>query len=76
MLLDAHLTRLLMSKEPQPCLDRLLECLMQQISACQHLLPLLGCAEHIQQRAPLPAAHVAAATQYTVELLDLSVKAK
>jgi len=75
MLLDAHLNRLIMAKEPLPCLDRLLESLTQQITACQHLLPLLGCAEHIQQRAPLPAAHVAAATQYTVELLDLSVKA-
>ena len=73
VLLDAHLARLLMAKVTPPCLEQLLKSLQLQVSASQRLLPLLGCAEHIRQQAKLPAAHVAAATQYTVELLDLSL---
>ena len=66
-----------MARETPACWERLLGCLQLQVMACQKLVPLLGCAEHIRQQAPLPAAHVAAATQYTVELLDLCVgKAK
>ena len=72
--LDAHTARLLMSRGSVPAVPALERCLRQQLNGSQQLLPLLGTVEHIEQQAPLPAAHVAAATQYTVELLDLRIR--
>ncbi|KAG1654607.1 hypothetical protein FOA52_009533 [Chlamydomonas sp. UWO 241] len=74
VLLDAHLARLLMARQPHPALPALAGALRDQMGACQQLLPLLGTAEHIRHAAPLPHPHVAAATQYTVELLDLGTR--
>ena len=71
VLLDSHLSRLLMANELPPAVGRLMTCIKTGVLTCQQLMPLLGATEHIRQRAPLPAAHVAAATQYTVELLSL-----
>ena len=74
--IDSHLGRLLMSKTPSPHFERMQTALRVQVGACQQLLPLQGAADHIRCQAPLPAAHVAAATQYTVELLDLSIRSQ
>ncbi len=54
----------------------LLLVLLLQIVACQQLLPLAGATEHVRAGAPLPAAHVAAAAQYTVQYVDLNVRAR
>jgi len=45
--------------------------LCTQVEACQQLLPLQGAIEHVRAGAPLPHAHVAASTMYTVEYVDL-----
>jgi hypothetical protein len=39
------------------------------------VLGLRGALEHVRHGAPLPGAHLAVATQYVVELLDLRVTA-
>lgn len=42
-----------------------------QVEACQQLLPLQGAIEHVRAGAPLPHAHVAASTMYTVEYVAM-----
>ncbi|KAF5843728.1 hypothetical protein DUNSADRAFT_8243 [Dunaliella salina] len=47
--------------------------LFSQVESCQQLLPLQGAIEHVRAGAPLPHAHVAASTMYTVEYVDLGL---
>ena len=72
--IDAHLTRLLMSPTPLAAIEALEAALGGAVGAGQKMMILRGAAEHVQAQAPLPAAHMAVATQYTVELLDLRVR--
>lgn len=45
-----------------------------QVRAYKQLLPLAGAVEHVRSGAPLPAAHVAAASPYTVQYIDLGIR--
>ncbi len=42
-----------------------------QVKASQQLMPLAGAVEHVRAALPLPAAHVAAASQYTVQVISV-----
>eukprot|EP00798_Chlamydomonas_sp_ICE-L_P011494 gene11494-34211_t len=68
---DAHLGRLLMASTPCPHLELISNRLGVQVPACEKLVALKGATDHVRSQAPLPAAHIAAATQYTVEVIDL-----
>jgi hypothetical protein len=72
-LLDAQLARLAMRGDCTELLARMRGALRGYAEASAPLLSLRGAAEHLQRGAALPAAHVAAASAYTVELLDLRV---
>lgn len=72
-LLDAQLARLAMQGDCTELLARMRGALRGYAEASAPLLSLRGAAEHLQRGAALPAAHVAAASAYTVELLDLRV---
>ena len=72
---DAHLARLMTSQRASASLASLQRALATQVEACQKLLPLQGAAEHMRSGATLPAAHMASAMQYTIELVDLTIRA-
>ncbi len=78
---DAHLARLMTSQQQRrqqrasASLAELQRALATQVEACQKLLPLQGAAEHMRSGAALPAAHMASAMQYTIELVDLTIRA-
>lgn len=74
MVIDAHLTRLLMARTPLPALEQLEATLGAAVEGARRLALLKGALEHVAARAPLPAAHMAVATQYTAEVLDLRVR--
>ncbi|GFR41391.1 hypothetical protein Agub_g2030, partial [Astrephomene gubernaculifera] len=74
MTIDAHLTRLLMTRTPLPALESLERSLRGAVAGSRRLLELRGALEHMQAAAPLPGAHMAVATQYTAEVLDLRVR--
>jgi hypothetical protein len=73
LLLDAHLTRLLMMPAAAPLLQQLQRLLRAEVGATSKLVALKGMAEHLAAGAPLPAAAEAANSEYTLELLDLRV---
>jgi hypothetical protein len=74
-LLDSQLTRLAqLGARVEPLVERLAAAVSCQAAATSRLLPLKGVAEHMAANAPLPEAHVATASRYTVELLDLRVR--
>jgi len=73
LIIDSHLPRLLVTKFPLASLLQLVSLSQRQVGLCQQLLPLVGAAEHVRSQAPLPAAHVAAAAQYTVQYIDLGI---
>lgn len=73
VVIDGHLPRLLMAKQPPAALQGLQMALKTKVEACQQLLPLQGAIEHVRAGAPLPHAHVAASTMYTVEYVDLGL---
>lgn len=64
-----------MAPSPLPAVEQLEASLGSAVGAAHKLMLLRGAAEHVSAHAPLPAAHVAVATQYTVQLLDLSCAA-
>ncbi|EFJ44823.1 hypothetical protein VOLCADRAFT_106214 [Volvox carteri f. nagariensis] len=76
MTIDAHLTRLLMAKTPLPALESLEAALNKAVEGTRRLAMLRGALEHLSAAAPLPAAHIAVATQYTAEVLDLRGRKK
>ncbi|KAL6764098.1 hypothetical protein V8C86DRAFT_2482210 [Haematococcus lacustris] len=73
--IDSHLPHLLMATKLPASLTRMAVATKQHVDGCKALLPLQGATEHIRSGAPLPAGHVAAATLYTVQYLDLGVRA-
>ncbi|KXZ56405.1 hypothetical protein GPECTOR_1g360 [Gonium pectorale] len=74
MTIDSHLTRLLMARGPMPALEAIEAALARAVEGTRRLVTLRGALEHIQAAAPLPSAHIAVATQYTAEVLDLRVR--
>ncbi|KAG2499184.1 hypothetical protein HYH03_002765 [Edaphochlamys debaryana] len=74
MTIDAHLARLLTSRTPLPALAALEASLAGALEGSRRLLLLRGALEHVVAGAALPAAHLAVATQYTAEVLDLRVR--
>ncbi|MEW5303303.1 MAG: hypothetical protein WDW36_006008 [Sanguina aurantia] len=75
-IVDGHLARLLMTRSPLPHINKLQSTLSLQVKCTEQLSLLRGVMDHMMARAPLPRAHVAAAQQYTVEVLDLSIRAQ
>lgn len=71
VVLDAHLPRLLMQQGLPQGLADAMGALKAQTSACAGLVGLAGATEHVRNGAPLPAAHIATATAYTVQLVEL-----
>lgn len=65
-----------MGAAAEPLIERLASAVGAHTSGSASLLSLKGIAEHMQSHAPLPEAHIAAATSYTVEMLDLRVVRK
>ncbi|GLC35957.1 hypothetical protein PLESTB_000523300 [Pleodorina starrii] len=74
MTMDSHLARLLMARAPLPALESLQAALTSAVEGSKRLIMLRGALEHVNTAAPLPAAHIAVATQYTAEVLDLRVR--
>jgi chemotaxis protein histidine kinase CheA len=74
LLLDAQLTKLMMMPAAAPLLQQLQHLLRSQAAATSKLLALKGVTDTWATGAPLPAAAVAANSQYVLELLDLRVK--
>ncbi|GIL72608.1 hypothetical protein Vretimale_4336 [Volvox reticuliferus] len=72
--IDAHLTRLLMARKSLPALESMETALNSAMEGNTKLIMLRGALEHVNSAAPLPAAHIAVATQYTAEVLDLRVR--
>lgn len=73
-LLDAHLTKLAMMPAAAAPLQQLAGSVGGHAAATARLVPLRGVAEHMLLGRQLPTAAQAAASTYTVELLDLRVK--
>lgn len=73
-LLDAHLAKLAMTPAAAAPLRQLAGCIGGHAAATARLVPLRGVAEHMLAGGELPAAAAAAASSYTVELLDLRVR--
>ena len=73
-LLDAHLTKFAVMPAAAAPLRALADAVAGHAAAAARLAPLRGVAEHMLAGAPLPAAATAAASSYTVELLDLRVR--
>jgi len=72
--LDAQLTPLaLLGQSAAPALEALRRTVGGAAAAGASLARLKGAAEHLAAGAPLPDAAIAAASNYTVELLDLRV---
>jgi hypothetical protein len=74
LLLDAQLTKLLMMPVAAPLLQQLQQRLRAEVAATSKLVALKGVTDTWASGAPLPAAAVAANSQYVLELLDLRVK--
>ncbi|GLI68802.1 hypothetical protein VaNZ11_013301 [Volvox africanus] len=74
MTIDAHLTRLLTAPKSLPALESIEAALNSAVEDNKKLVMLRGALEHVNAAAPLPAAHIAVATQYTAEVLDLRVR--
>jgi hypothetical protein len=74
LLLDAQLTKLMMMPAAAPLLQQLQQLLRSQAASTSKLLALKGVTDTWATGAPLPAAAVAANSQYVLELLDLRVK--
>lgn len=73
LLLDAQLTKLMLMPAAGPLLQQLQRLLRSEVSTTNKLVALKGAADHWAAGAPLPAAAVAANSQYVLELLDLRV---
>jgi hypothetical protein len=73
LLLDAQLTKLLMMPVAAPLLQQLQQLLRVEVAATSKLVALKGVTDTWASGAPLPAAAVAANSQYVLELLDLRV---
>jgi hypothetical protein len=72
--LDAQLTPLaLLGEAAHPALQRLQRTVAGAAARGGAMAKLKGAAEHLAAGAPLPDAAIAAASNYTVELLDLRV---
>lgn len=74
MTIDAHLVKLLTARAPSPALQSLEAALAAALEGGGRLAALRGTLEHMAAAAPLPAAHMAVAAQYTAEVLDLRVR--
>ncbi|GIL43382.1 hypothetical protein Vafri_1155 [Volvox africanus] len=74
MTIDAHLTRLLTARKSLPALESIEAALNSAVEGNKKIMMLRGAIEHVNAAAPLPAAHIAVATQYTAEVLDLRVR--
>jgi hypothetical protein len=74
LLLDAQLTKLMMTPVAAPLLQQLQQLLRAEVSATSKLAALKGVTDTWAMGAPLPAAAAAANSQYVLELLDLRVK--
>jgi hypothetical protein len=74
LLLDAQLTKLMMTPVAAPLLQQLQQLLRAEVTATSKLAALKGVTDTWAMGAPLPAAAVAANSQYVLELLDLRVK--
>ena len=74
LLLDAQLTKLMMTPVAAPLLQELQQLLRAEVSATSKLAALKGVTDTWAMGAPLPAAAAAANSQYVLELLDLRVK--
>jgi hypothetical protein len=75
-LLDAHLAALAMMPAAAATLQELSDAVGGHAAAAARLVPLRGAAEHLIAGSALPAAATAAASSYTVELLDLRVRSR
>lgn len=73
LLLDAQLMKLMMMPAAAPLLQQLQQLLKAEVAATSKLVSLKGVADTWATGAPLPAAAVAAHSQYVLELLDLRV---
>jgi hypothetical protein len=73
LLLDAQLMKLMMMPAAAPLLQQLQQLLRAEVAATSKLVSLKGVADTWASGAPLPAAAVAAHSQYVLELLDLRV---
>lgn len=74
LLLDAQLTKLMMMPAAAPLLQQMQQLLRAEVSTTSKLAALKGVTDTWATGAPLPAAAVAANSQYVLELLDLRVK--
>ncbi len=75
-LLDAHLAKLAMMPAAAAPLRQLADRISGHAAATARLVPLRGVAEHMIGGGALPMVATAAASSYTVELLDLRVRSR
>jgi len=73
LLLDAQLTKLMMMPAAGPLLQQLQQLMQAEVVCTSKLVALKGVTDTWMMGAPLPAAAVAAHSQYVLELLDLRV---
>lgn len=73
LLLDAQLTKLMMMPAAGPLLQQLQQLMQAEVVCTSKLVALKGVTDTWMTGAPLPAAAVAAHSQYVLELLDLRV---